>query len=484
MNYFISIDSIGRNFALATILFATCFSALALMPQSASAATRTLTNATSTSNNASTTLAKVGDIVSFQLDLDGGVSATNTPVINIRSMGTTTMTGSAGAAAWTYSTTTTSGWSNGTTTFTMEWMGSLGEATSTFASVASTTLVHVRFDKTAPTVSTITSNATAAGALKVGDTIAFTLTPGATEYAATVAGSYNGQALTWSTADSGATFTATYTIAEGHTDRTSALQISGVIVTDAAGNASSAGAGTDIVKTIDANSPAVPTADPVSGSDFSGSETITLISPESGGTIRYTTDDSNPTCSTGTLYSSGFAITETETVKAIFCDAALNGSSVASFAYTRASSGGGGGGGKKQTDIPATTPALAPTTPVAGGTVLDNLRAQLNALLAQLAALTGQSTPNANAYIHANANASFMRSLSVGLTGDDVKALQQYLNAHGHTVAASGPGSPGNETSFFGPATKAALIKLQEAAGIDPIGIFGPKTQAYVAANP
>ena len=101
-----------------------------------------------------------------------------------------------------------------------------------------------------------------------------------------------------------------------------------------------------------------------------------------------------------------------------------------------------------------------------GGTVSPALEASVNAL-----AGTGPS--------------SFARDLEVGATGDDVKALQAYLNTHGYIVTASGAGSPGNETTRFGSLTKAALIALQKAAGISPAaGYFGPKTRAYVAAHP
>ena len=149
------------------------------------------------------------------------------------------------------------------------------------------------------------------------------------------------------------------------------------------------------------------------------------------------------------------------------------------------SSGGssGGGGGKKP--VATTTPITpAPTPPPAPGTI-DALRAQVNALLAQLAVLTGKGTPNANAFIHANANASFIRSLTVGATGDDVRALQVYLNTHGYALASSGAGSAGSETTTFGGLTRAALAKFQAAHGITPsVGYFGPKTRAYVIANP
>lgn len=80
---------------------------------------------------------------------------------------------------------------------------------------------------------------------------------------------------------------------------------------------------------------------------------------------------------------------------------------------------------------------------------------------------------------------AFGRDLQAGMTGADVKTLQVYLNAKGFIVAGSGPGSVGSETTRFGEATKAALVKLQKAAGIAPAsGYFGAKTRAYVNAHP
>lgn len=103
------------------------------------------------------------------------------------------------------------------------------------------------------------------------------------------------------------------------------------------------------------------------------------------------------------------------------------------------------------------------------------LLAQINALQAQLAAQTGGSA--------VSSSYTFTRNLTVGSTGDDVKALQQWLNANGYTVAASGAGSVGHETSYFGPATRAALAKYQAAKGISPAaGYFGPLTRSSLAS--
>ncbi len=63
-------------------------------------------------------------------------------------------------------------------------------------------------------------------------------------------------------------------------------------------------------------------------------------------------------------------------------------------------------------------------------------------------------------------------------------ALQAFLNGSAGTqVAASGAGSPGMETSTFGPATKAAVIKFQMMYSISPAaGYVGPMTRAKIAS--
>jgi|GEM_PF-1549422 len=71
----------------------------------------------------------------------------------------------------------------------------------------------------------------------------------------------------------------------------------------------------------------------------------------------------------------------------------------------------------------------------------------------------------------------FTRTLKLGSTGSDVKQLQKYLNANGFTVAAKGVGSIGKETTFFGNATKAALIKYQKANKLKQTGILDQATR-------
>lgn len=115
-------------------------------------------------------------------------------------------------------------------------------------------------DNIAPVLNPITSvvsDAAPVGVLQIGDSITFSVSATTTEPGATVTGSYNGVPLVWSTSNSGVSYTGTYIVASGHTDQSSALQISGVTMRDHAslGNVSSAGSGSDVVVTIDANRP-------------------------------------------------------------------------------------------------------------------------------------------------------------------------------------------------------------------------------------
>lgn len=68
----------------------------------------------------------------------------------------------------------------------------------------------------------------------------------------------------------------------------------------------------------------------------------------------------------------------------------------------------------------------------------------------------------------------FTKELSLGMSDPQVKELQKLLNESPETlVSLEGAGSSSEETSYFGPATKAALIKWQTKNGISATGYFG-----------
>lgn len=82
----------------------------------------------------------------------------------------------------------------------------------------------------------------------------------------------------------------------------------------------------------------------------------------------------------------------------------------------------------------------------------------------------------------------FPRPLRVGDTGADVLLLQQILNRDPRSqIATTGPGSPGQETSYFGQKTAQAVIRFQEQYMYEVLwpakltkgtGTVGPLTRA------
>jgi phi13 family phage major tail protein len=77
---------------------------------------------------------------------------------------------------------------------------------------------------------------------------------------------------------------------------------------------------------------AAPTAVPASGEIASGS-TVALSDATAGAEIRYTTDGSNPTATTGTVYADPIEITAETTIKAVAVKDGV-ASEVATFSYT------------------------------------------------------------------------------------------------------------------------------------------------------
>ncbi|MEK7520919.1 MAG: peptidoglycan-binding protein, partial [Patescibacteria group bacterium] len=111
--------------------------------------------------------------------------------------------------------------------------------------------------------------------------------------------------------------------------------------------------------------------------------------------------------------------------------------------------------------------------PVASAQTVADLQAQIAALLAQITALQSQLGT-----MGGGATYNFTKDLTLGSKGDDVTALQSFLESKGHLVMPQGVAK-----GYFGNLTKAALAKYQAAAGISPaVGYFGPKTRANVNA--
>jgi hypothetical protein len=147
---------------------------------------------------------------------------------------------------------------------------------------------------------------------------------------------------------------------------------------------------------------------------------------------------------------------------------------------------------KKIVAVAMALSVFAVVAPASAQTV-EELQAQINALLAQLSSLQAQvgTTTTTSSYTGCTIT-SVDTDLTVGSTGDAVKCLQVILNADSATqVASSGVGSAGNESTYFGSMTQAAVIKFQDKYAsevLTPVGLtsgtgyVGAKTRAKLNA--
>jgi len=74
----------------------------------------------------------------------------------------------------------------------------------------------------------------------------------------------------------------------------------------------------------------------------------------------------------------------------------------------------------------------------------------------------------------------FTKDLRIGTVDEEVRNLQKLLNKLNFTLATIGPGSPGNETNFYGNLTRQAVVKFQTLLSIYPSdGQFGDRTRSF-----
>lgn len=156
--------------------------------------------------------------------------------------------------------------------------------------------------------------------------------------------------------------------------------------------------------------------------------------------------------------------------------------------FGEADSGGSSSSGSSSSSsgsIPSENTETTPTTPTVEVTqptnnVVVNNQNQIEA---------GSNMPtNVNTNVNLNSY-KFTKDLWYQMKDVEVKILQRFLNLKGFIVSDSGAGAVGQETDYFGPKTKQALIKFQEAYKsniLTPIGLnfgtgfFGPQTRNFI----
>ncbi len=235
-------------------------------------------------------------------------------------------------------------------------------------------------------------------------------------------------------------------------------------------------AGDAVSLTVSGDSSVIETIS-VGASSFSVTlQSGSSITVASAGRNLITTNapDINETISCGTSQSS-ITLTATSEVTASVsvspnaCGSSSGSSSSSGGNGPVVSSGGGGGG-----------TYIAPVI-TTGANTTSELQSQITSLLGTVASLQSQL---GGASISSGGSTSFTKSLTLGSRGTDVSRLQKVLNSDSETkVSVSGAGSPGKETTLFGPATKKAIQKFQVKYGIASpggvgYGVFGPKTRA------
>ncbi len=108
--------------------------------------------------------------------------------------------------------------------------------------------------------------------------------------------------------------------------------------------------------------------------------------------------------------------------------------------------------GKYGTDVASVTVHIGTTTPKGQGSLVSSV---VSPVFASSTKITGLA---------------LARNVSHGLRGDDVKQLQIFLIKKGYLIEAG-------STGYFGPLTKAGLIKYQKEKGLPQTGFCGPMTR-------
>lgn len=288
------------------------------------------------SNNSDSTLATAGDVVTLSFTVD--VVSLITPSVTIAGRPATVVSGASNS--WTAFTTMLSTDTEGVVEFSAEIGNVLGTATSTVTGITEGSDVTFFVDTIAPVIAShpdVTAEATGIS----GATVTYT-NPDVTDS--------NSAASVSCTPISGSLFVlGNTTVNCTASDPTGNTAVPTLFVVHIVG--------------------LVPTASPIAGT-YTSAQSVTL-SASGSSNIRYTTDGSVPSCTSGNTFSAAISVDSSQTLQAISCYGSGDeffSSGVASFEYTinipaPTPSGGGGGGGSGE--------SLYPVAPILGAEPLS-----------------------------------------------------------------------------------------------------------------
>ena len=180
---------------------------------------------------------------------------------------------------------------------------------------------------------------------------------------------------------------------------------------------------------------AAPTFNPAPGT-YSSAQSVAITSAEAGAFIRYTTDGSTPTSSTGTLYSGPVPVSSTTTLKAIAFKTGMADSSVTSGTYAinivptyTLTVTGGTGSGVYAADTLVNVNATVPS-----GQQFAGWTGATHILTSQAPSTTARMPPS---------NASLTATFSaIGGPGTGLRARDYNDNASTYPLASPFTGSP------------------------------------------
>lgn len=118
--------------------------------------------------------------------------------------------------------------------------------------------------------------------------------------------------------------------------------------------------------------------------------------------------------------------------------------------------------------------ASSTTASVDVATLIAQLQAQIKELTLQLEAIQVSGDVAVTTSTEFIAVRAFTQTLHRGMFGEEVKELQRFLTQHPEIYPE------GIISGYFGALTEGAVRKFQEAQGLEPVGIVGPKTRAVI----